>query len=75
MSLIHGRSNSDLGKSKMSSTAPAPRGSFIVLEGLDRAGKTTQVQLLAEALERQGKTVRRLRFPGTHSPSFSSASL
>lgn len=50
----------------MSFTAPAQRGAFIVLEGLDRAGKTTQVQLLAAALEAQGKRVRRLRFPGNY---------
>jgi dTMP kinase len=31
-----------------------PRGAFIVLEGLDRAGKTTQCAMLVNALNRQG---------------------
>ena len=42
------------------------RGAFIVVEGLDRSGKTTQTKLLAEALERNGKVVEILRFPGTY---------
>ena len=40
------------------------RGRFIVLDGPDGAGKTTQLQLLAERLEADGLTVRRLRDPG-----------
>lgn len=35
------------------------RGAFIVIEGLDRAGKSTQVSLLAKSLD-----ARSLKFPG-----------
>lgn len=41
------------------------RGALIVVEGLDRAGKSTQSRLLSEHLEAQGIRVKRLRFPGT----------
>ncbi|KAM3069059.1 Thymidylate kinase [Clarireedia jacksonii] len=40
------------------------RGAFIVIEGLDRAGKTTQVARLCDALYASGRNVKRLRFPG-----------
>lgn len=41
------------------------RGAFIVLEGLDRSGKTTQVKLLQTRFVEAGKEVRVMRFPGT----------
>jgi thymidylate kinase len=41
-----------------------PRGAFIVFEGLDRCGKTTQVEALADALRREGRQVRCAKFPG-----------
>lgn len=45
-------------------TKPVTRGAFIVVEGLDRAGKTTQVKKLCDALYASGRNVRTLRFPG-----------
>ena len=41
-----------------------PRGRFISLEGGEGAGKSTQVALLVEALERAGITVHATREPG-----------
>lgn len=43
---------------------PIARGAFIVVEGLDRAGKTTQVQRLCDTLYAQGHNVKTIRFPG-----------
>lgn len=40
------------------------RGAFIVLEGLDRSGKTTQVKLLQARLVEAGDEVCVMRFPG-----------
>jgi len=40
------------------------RGKLIVFEGLDRAGKTTQCQMLVEALQKEGQSVMFMRFPG-----------
>lgn len=39
------------------------QGKLFVLEGIDGSGKTTQVRLLTERLEREGKHVRMLDFP------------
>lgn len=41
------------------------RGYFITFEGLDGAGKTTQLRRLATWLEQQGRTVVPLRQPGS----------
>lgn len=41
------------------------RGKLIVFEGLDRAGKTTQCQMLVDALRGEGQDVLFMRFPGT----------
>lgn len=43
------------------------RGAFIVLEGLDRSGKSTQVALLEKRLLAEGKKVKMMRFPGRFS--------
>lgn len=48
--------------------APAvPRGTLIVMEGLDRAGKTTQAELLVQRLTEElgADKVRHMRFPST----------
>jgi dTMP kinase len=40
------------------------RGAFVVLEGMDRSGKTTQVKLLQSRLIEAGRRVQLMRFPG-----------
>lgn len=40
------------------------RGALIVLEGVDRAGKSTQSRKLVEALRAAGHRAELLRFPG-----------
>ncbi|KAK7212114.1 hypothetical protein V2G26_019292 [Clonostachys chloroleuca] len=42
---------------------PQGRGAFIVLEGLDRSGKTTQVKLMEQRFVELGKPVKTVRFP------------
>ncbi|TLS31271.1 hypothetical protein PpBr36_03202 [Pyricularia pennisetigena] len=51
-----------------SSEATAVRGALIVLEGLDRSGKTTQVQLLEKRLLELGRNVKVMRFPDRTTP-------
>ncbi|XP_065413213.1 thymidylate kinase isoform X3 [Chrysemys picta bellii] len=41
------------------------RGALVVLEGVDRTGKTTQSRRLVEALKASGHLAELLRFPGT----------
>ncbi|NXT48877.1 KTHY kinase, partial [Pluvianellus socialis] len=41
------------------------RGALIVLEGVDRAGKSTQGRRLVEALRADGHRADLLRFPGS----------
>ncbi len=45
---------------------------FIVIEGLDGAGKSTQVQKLKEYFEGQGKSVKFLHFPRFDAPVYGS---
>lgn len=44
---------------------PLNRGRFIVFEGIDGAGTTTQARLLARWLQRQGRTVHQTAEPST----------
>ena len=46
------------------------RGAFIVVEGLNRSGKTTQTSLLYDHLESSGISVKLLKFPGNQSFDF-----
>ncbi|KAM3550247.1 hypothetical protein ARSEF4850_008436 [Beauveria asiatica] len=48
--------------------AKPQRGAFIVLEGLDRSGKTTQVKLLEQKFIEQGRPVKLMRFPDRTTP-------
>ncbi|XP_077572673.1 thymidylate kinase [Stigmatopora nigra] len=41
----------------------AMRGALIVLEGVDKAGKTTQCKKLVQALQERGHTAEMMRFP------------
>jgi len=42
----------------------ARRGAFIVIEGLDRSGKTTQTERLASHLTTNGISIEQRKFPG-----------
>lgn len=45
----------------------AKRGAFILFEGIDRCGKSTQAQRLVEHLNTIGHKAELVRFPGTAS--------
>ncbi|PKY06068.1 thymidylate kinase [Aspergillus campestris IBT 28561] len=48
---------------------PKPtRGALIVVEGLDRAGKSSQCEVLRERLEKAGHDVKHIRFPDRTTP-------
>ncbi|KAK8017386.1 thymidylate kinase [Apiospora rasikravindrae] len=48
---------------------PKPvRGAFIVFEGMDRAGKTTQAKLLQQRCIEEGRDVKFMRFPDRTTP-------
>ena len=44
--------------------AGVKRGAFIVFEGVDRCGKTTQANMLVKALNEGGNPAVFMRFPG-----------
>ena len=46
-------------------------GKLIVIDGLDGSGKSTQSDLVAQALRQQGKKVRQISFPDYQQPSSS----
>lgn len=50
--------------SALPGVSPPSRGALIAIEGLDRAGKSTQCQLLLERLRAQGHQCVLQRFPG-----------
>ncbi|KAL2159049.1 hypothetical protein VTH06DRAFT_2808 [Thermothelomyces fergusii] len=57
------------GTSEHGSGQPAvARGALIVLEGLDRSGKTTQVKLLEQRFVELGRKVKVMRFPDRTTP-------
>jgi dTMP kinase len=45
---------------------PHSRAPFIVIEGLDRSGKTTQAALLHSKLQSLNIPTKLLKFPGKH---------
>lgn len=45
------------------------RSKIIALEGIDQSGKRTQTRLLANALKKEGATVRTISYPIYNSPS------
>ncbi|KAK2602939.1 hypothetical protein N8I77_009433 [Diaporthe amygdali] len=45
------------------------RGAFVVLEGMDRSGKTTQVKLLQSRFIEAGRKVQLMRFPDRTTPT------
>ncbi|POR31924.1 Thymidylate kinase [Tolypocladium paradoxum] len=58
----------DLATAAIASSSAAKRGVFIVLEGLDRSGKTTQVKLLEQRFVEEGRPVKVMRFPDRTTP-------
>ena len=44
--------------------ASSRRGALIVVEGLDRAGKSSQCECLRDSLLKSGHSVKYIRFPG-----------
>lgn len=53
-----------IGRILIESPMRSSRGLFIVLEGPDKSGKSTQAALLAETLRSSGRPVERTREPG-----------
>lgn len=51
------------------------RGALIVLEGVDKAGKTTQCKKLVQALQQSGRPAEMMRFPGETRCSFAAVTL
>lgn len=47
-------------------TSQPKRGALIVVEGLDRAGKSSQCERLRDSLQASGHAVKYIRFPGIY---------
>ncbi|KAJ5947583.1 hypothetical protein N7466_000598 [Penicillium verhagenii] len=47
---------------------PSRRGALIIVEGLDRAGKSSQCEMLRDYLSNQGQVVKYIRFPDRTTP-------
>ncbi|KAL2265918.1 hypothetical protein VTJ83DRAFT_5270 [Remersonia thermophila] len=58
----------DPGPTAAEPAPPVARGALIVLEGLDRSGKTTQVKLLEQRFVELGRKVKVMRFPDRTTP-------
>ncbi|KAL2196616.1 thymidylate kinase-domain-containing protein [Corynascus similis CBS 632.67] len=56
------------GEAQTPSEPPVARGALVVLEGLDRSGKTTQVKLLEQRFVELGRKVKVMRFPDRTTP-------
>ncbi|KAJ5542133.1 hypothetical protein N7535_004556 [Penicillium sp. DV-2018c] len=50
------------------STRPTRRGALIVVEGLDRAGKSSQCEMLRDFISKRGDEVKYIRFPDRTTP-------
>ncbi|CAG8125437.1 unnamed protein product [Penicillium salamii] len=51
-----------------SQAQPTRRGALIVVEGLDRAGKSSQCEMLRDSLWQKGSPVKYIRFPDRTTP-------
>lgn len=56
-------SKRSLGSIKTAATVSSKKGRFIVIDGIDGAGKATQTKLLVEALQAKGQKVATIDFP------------
>lgn len=61
------QSRPDVAPTESHGEPPPARGALVVLEGLDRSGKTTQVKLLEQRFVELGRKVKVMRFPGMES--------
>ncbi|KAL2413199.1 Thymidylate kinase [Exophiala dermatitidis] len=52
-----------------SNVGTTPRGLLVVIEGLDRSGKSSQCQHLFDSLRLQGKKARYVKFPDRTTPT------
>ncbi|CAB1109888.1 unnamed protein product [Ectocarpus sp. CCAP 1310/34] len=57
-----------MASTKDAPAGPAKRGAFILFEGVDRCGKTTQANLLVESLKQAGHDACFMRFPDRTTP-------